>query len=187
VRVIDAERLVLRVDGEDVRVRLIGVDQRFPETIGCSSGVEQVVELLGGGGLRIEFDSRRADGEGWLLAWLWAGDELVNASILRSGAASLSRYWPDQRYEDALQRAQLAAARSRDGLWASCPRLRQFPGPGSSDRTCDPSYPGRCVDPFPPDLDCDEVPFANFRIAGPDLHDLDGDGDGLGCERFNPM
>jgi hypothetical protein len=43
------------------------------------------------------------------------------------------------------------------------------------------------VPSFPPDLACEEISFANLRIAGPDLHDLDGDGDGLGCERFNPM
>ena len=31
------------------------------------------------------------------------------------------------------------------------------------------------------------ISFANLRIAGPDLHDLDGDGDGPGFEAFNPM
>ena len=36
-------------------------------------------------------------------------------------------------------------------------------------------------------VDRPEIRFANFLISGPDLHDLDGDGDGLGCERFNPM
>jgi hypothetical protein len=47
---------------------------------------------------------------------------------------------------------------------------------------CDPSYPGVCIPPPPPDLDCGDVPYTNFTVVGSDPHGFDGDGDGVGCE-----
>jgi len=187
VRVIDAERLVLRIGERHLRVRLIGVDDRSSRSLGCSSDDEPLIELVKGARLRIERDSRAKDDEGRTWVWLWSGEELVNAALLRSGAATLARYWPNQRNEAALLRAQLSAAREHRGLWGRCPALRGVTREGSAGRSCDPSYPGACIAPFPPDLDCSDIRLANFLIVGPDLHDLDGDGDGLGCERFNPM
>jgi micrococcal nuclease len=188
VRVVDAERLVLRIGEREVRVRLIGVDARFPRSLGCSTDGGSVDALVGGGAhLRIGRDSRAKDDRGRTWVWLWSGEDLVNAALLRSGVATLARYWPNQRNEAALLAAQLSAAREHRGLWARCPALQGVTGEGSSGRPCDPSYPGVCIAPFPPDLDCSDIRSANFLIVGPDLHDLDGDGDGLGCERFNPM
>ena len=47
---------------------------------------------------------------------------------------------------------------------------------------CDPSYPGVCIPPAPPDLDCGEVGFRRFQVLPPDPHGFDGDNDGVGCE-----
>ena len=56
------------------------------------------------------------------------------------------------------------------------------PAPESSVR-CDPSYPDVCIPPFPPDLDCGDIPHRHFRIVGDDPHRFDGrDQDGIGCE-----
>jgi hypothetical protein len=56
------------------------------------------------------------------------------------------------------------------------------PAAPSSGGNCHPSYPGVCIPPPPPDLDCGEIPFRNFRVAGSDPHGFDGDNDGIGCE-----
>ena len=49
--------------------------------------------------------------------------------------------------------------------------------------TCDPSYPGVCIAPGPPDLDCADVPYRRFTVIGADPHRFDGnDNDGIGCE-----
>lgn len=48
--------------------------------------------------------------------------------------------------------------------------------------SCDPSYPDVCIPPYPPDLDCDEIYYSNFRVVGNDPHGFDGDNDGIGCE-----
>ncbi len=50
---------------------------------------------------------------------------------------------------------------------------------------CNGSYLDFCLPPPPPDLSCTSALVAgrtNFRVTGADPHDLDGDGDGLGCE-----
>jgi endonuclease YncB( thermonuclease family) len=188
VRVDDVAAARLRIDGRETDVRLIGVDGSVPEELGCDpAGPRVVTRLLSAGALRVETDSRARDPDGRTLAWVWVSRKLVNAALLRAGAATLARYWPNQRHEDELLRAQLAAARPGRGLWSRCPALHGVPATDRSGRRCDPSYPGTCIAPYPPDLRCEEIPFSNMVIVGPDLHDLDGDGDGLGCERFNPM
>jgi len=51
-----------------------------------------------------------------------------------------------------------------------------------SQNQCDSSYPSVCIPPYPPDLDCGEIGFSNFRVVQPDPHGFDGDKDGIGCE-----
>jgi resuscitation-promoting factor RpfB len=55
-------------------------------------------------------------------------------------------------------------------------------GGSSGGGSCDPSYPSVCIPPYPPDLDCGEVPYTNFTVIGSDPHGFDGDNDGIGCE-----
>ena len=47
---------------------------------------------------------------------------------------------------------------------------------------CDRSYPDVCIPSPPPDLDCKDVPYKNFRVLQPDPHRFDRDKDGIGCE-----
>ena len=51
---------------------------------------------------------------------------------------------------------------------------------------CDKSYPDFCIVPYPPDLDCEEIPASNFRVMGDDPHGLGADYDGIGCEVGSP-
>jgi len=51
-----------------------------------------------------------------------------------------------------------------------------------AQQQCDSSYPGVCIPPYPPDLDCGEIRYANFKVVGADPHGFDGDKDGIGCE-----
>jgi len=51
-----------------------------------------------------------------------------------------------------------------------------------SEKNCDSSYPDVCIPPYPPDLDCGDIRYANFKVLPPDAHRFDGDKDGIGCE-----
>jgi hypothetical protein len=51
-----------------------------------------------------------------------------------------------------------------------------------ASNNCDPAYPDVCIPPPPPDLDCGEIPYHDFRVLPPDPHRFDRDKDGIGCE-----
>ena len=52
----------------------------------------------------------------------------------------------------------------------------------ASSANCDDSYVGVCIPPYPPDLDCGEIPFRDFAVRGSDPHGFDRENDGIGCE-----
>lgn len=54
----------------------------------------------------------------------------------------------------------------------------------SQTEKCSPSYPGVCIAPGPPDLDCKDISYRRFQVLSPDPHRFDGDKDGIGCERL---
>lgn len=57
------------------------------------------------------------------------------------------------------------------------------PTPASDpSRNCSSSYPGVCIPPAPPNLDCGDISFRRFAVRGADPHGFDNDGDGVGCE-----
>lgn len=57
------------------------------------------------------------------------------------------------------------------------------PATAAPTGACDPSYPGVCIPPAPPDLDCGDIPHKRFTVLSPDPHGFDGnDDDGIGCE-----
>jgi uncharacterized protein DUF1524 len=56
------------------------------------------------------------------------------------------------------------------------------PSPVAGGAGCDPAYPSVCIPPPPPDLDCGDIPYRNFKVLSPDPHRFDGDHDGIGCE-----
>lgn len=56
------------------------------------------------------------------------------------------------------------------------------PTSGGGSSNCHPSYPGVCIPPPPPELDCKDISYRRFQVIPPDPHNFDGDGDGVGCE-----
>lgn len=77
-----------------------------------------------------------------------------------------------------------------DGCPDEIPKESQTPTPTptpsptpTNENQCDPSYPDVCISPYPPDLDCDDIPYKNFKVLPPDPHGFDRDKDGIGCEK----
>ncbi len=134
----------------------------------------------------------RVDRYGRLLRYVHRSGRNVNLELVRRGAASVWFFEGDRgRYADRLLAAARRAKAARRGLWGACPGTRLDPEAGvetsarparASSGRCDPSYPGVCIPPPPPDLDCADVPYTDFRVVGRDPHHFDGGGDGIGCE-----
>lgn len=55
--------------------------------------------------------------------------------------------------------------------------------PKTTEIDCDSSYPDVCIASSPPDLDCGEIPYSNFKVLQPDQHGFDRNQDGIGCEK----
>jgi len=73
-----------------------------------------------------------------------------------------------------------------DGFCYNIPQYA-YDEPVESAPSCDPSYPDVCIPPYPPDLDCGEIGYSNFRVVGNDPHGFDADYDGIGCEVGSPQ
>lgn len=197
VDVTDGDTIKVNIDGIVYSVRYIGIDT--PEIY---SGVEWMgpeaadvnASLVAGREVVLEKDVSETDRYGRLLRYVWLDEGgswlLVNLELLRLGYASVTTYPPDVKYVDALYLdAQQDAQASGIGLWGTPPTpvpvvaAPVAPAPIAPPvGNCHPSYPGVCIPPAPPDLDCGEIAFRRFAVVPPDPHGFDGDGDGIGCE-----
>jgi len=101
--------------------------------------------------------------------------------------ASHPYLWSDGFCYDAPEFLDNGCPRNYPYLWSGglCYNL---PEPVYEEPTprCDPSYPDVCIAPYPPGLDCGEIPFTDFRVLQPDPHGFDADYDGIGCESYQP-
>lgn len=62
------------------------------------------------------------------------------------------------------------------------PPTSEPPPPPPPEQNCSPYYPGVCIPPYPPDLNCGDISFRRFQVLQPDPHGFDRDKDGIGCE-----
>ncbi len=170
-------------------VKLLGERNRFPlgtdvawrVTLSSAAGGESVaVVLVDDDGSETLVDEFTAEA-GWNVYY----GQL--SSDLPAGTYRL-RYYVDDK--------QTAGGRFTIRGAAAAPTPR--PQPGGTQRPtpepepepepepqadCDSAYPDVCIPPYPPDLDCGDVPYDDIWVPGPDPHGFDGnDNDGLGCE-----
>jgi micrococcal nuclease len=192
-RVIDGDTIEVALDNEIVTVRLIGIDT--PETVhptepvGCFGPAASrfTTSALEGRPVRLEFDVERLDQYGRTLAYVWLGDELFNETLVREGYAVVDTFPPNVKYVEKFTAGQQDAQSHERGLWgAVChePEPEPVDTGGGGGGKCDPSYPDVCIPPYPPDLDCADIPFTYFEVKPADPHDFDSDADAdlIGCE-----
>ncbi|HVL52937.1 MAG TPA: thermonuclease family protein, partial [Vitreimonas sp.] len=195
LRVVDGDTIQIDRGRGPERVRYIGVDT--PETVHPSKPVEWMGNeasdanraLVEGREVVLERDVSETDRYDRLLRYVWVRDgadwTLVNLALLARGFAQVSTYPPDVKYVDLYLATQAAAREQGLGLWGEppatpAPKPQVAEAPARSG--CDPSYPGVCIPPAPPDLDCGEIEFRRFEVIGADPHGFDGNHDGVGCE-----
>ncbi len=210
VEVIDGDTLDVDLSGKVVRLRLIGIDT--PETKDPRKPIEcfgqeasaRAYELLNSQAVELEADPSQDDQDqyGRLLRYVWLPDgRLFNEEMIAQGYAFEYTYRVPYKYQAEFKAAEQAAREAQHGLWSamSCngqhipaqqtppttAPLQPSPAPTqvpAQAGTCDPSYPGVCIPPTPPDLDCKDIPYRRFQVLPPDPHRFDGNKDGVGCE-----
>lgn len=202
-------RVVKVVDGDTVdlealgRVRLIGIDAPESSMNRRTSGPEEVrlglqakaflARLLQGRKVWVELDAQERDRYRRVLAYLYLEDPRgdwihggrrflqVNLELVRAGWAEPYTVPPNVRYAALYLQAAREARAKGVGMWGGGQASRpQEPTPDR--KGCDPAYPTVCIPPPPPDLDCGDIPYRNFKVLPPDPHRFDRDRNGVGCE-----
>ena len=123
VRVADGDTVRVRIDGgREERVRYIGVDTPEPTAGECfaDEATAANARLVEGRAVRLVPGEERRDRYGRLLAYVYSGDVLVNAALVREGYAQPLPVAPNVRFEDRFARLARDARRAGRGLWASC-------------------------------------------------------------------
>jgi endonuclease YncB( thermonuclease family) len=125
VSVSDGDTIRVVVDGQEVRVRYIGIDTpevgEGAEPFGAEAA-EANERLVAGRTVVLERDVSDTDRFGRLLRHVWletdAGWVLVSRELLRLGLAQVVTFPPDVKYHDGvLLPAQDAAREAGIGLW----------------------------------------------------------------------
>ncbi len=169
------ERDVTRViDGDTVdvegghRIRLVLVDAPELSETGGQEAKGYLTSLCLGKLALIDEDDFQVgeDPYGRVLAVINCGGTNANAAMISSG------------YADTYSRF-CSASEFGSESWTGC---SSPPPPPPPTEDCDPAYPDVCIPSPPPDLDCGDIPYRNFRVLPLDPHHFDGDGDGIGCE-----
>ena len=191
----DGDTVRVELDGVEYPLRYIGIDS--PE-LGIAHADEATAAnsaLVAGMTVLLESDVSDTDRFGRLLRYVWVEVDgtwlFVNRELVRVGAAVAKAYPPDTKYQSFLEAAEAEAVAASVGIWSATPApilplvpppVTPGPTPAAAGDDCDPSYPGVCIPPYPPDLDCGDVSFRRFQVVPPDPHGFDGNHDGVGCE-----
>ena len=128
-RVIDGDTIEL-VGGQRVRLVQIDTPEKHDECYGDAASALTRRLLPAGTKVRIEQDPGldQVDRYQRKLAYVWKGDEDVNVTLVREGAAGVWFYGGKQgRHAKALLQATEQARSERRGLWAACPLARFDP------------------------------------------------------------
>jgi micrococcal nuclease len=127
IRAVDGDTIEVRIGGRTEDVRYIGVDT--PETVKPGTPVKCFGprasafnhRLVEGRRVRLVFGVERRDVYGRLLAYVYLGHRLVNASLVRRGLARSLTIPPNDRLAPLFRRLESGAARAGRGLWGACP------------------------------------------------------------------
>ena len=125
-RVVDGDTIVVRLDGRSERVRYIGVDT--PESVKPGARVQCFGKaaaaanrrLVEGHDVRLSYDAEARDRYGRLLAYVYRGDLLVNAELVRQGYAKPLEIAPNLAHAAELRQLAVSARRGHRGLWSRC-------------------------------------------------------------------
>jgi micrococcal nuclease len=181
--IIDGDTIDVRINNQVYRVRYIGIDTPERNDPFYSQATEYNQRLVSGQAVTLVKDISETDRFDRLLRYVMVGERFVNQELVEQGYALASTYPPDVACANIFVDAQRYAQTGKIGLWipTSSPLIPSSGGDGGGGN-CDPSYPGVCIPPRPPDLDCKDIPYKRFQVLAPDPHGFDGDDDGIGCE-----
>ena len=103
VEVVDGDTIKVFVAGEKHTLRYIGIDTPEMSAADGAAARAQNIALVSGRTVRLEQDVSPTDPYGRLLRYVWIGDMLVNAELVRLGYARAVAYPPDIKHQAMLE------------------------------------------------------------------------------------
>lgn len=124
ITVTDGDTIRVRINGQSVAVRYIGIDT--PETVDPRRSVQCFgkeasafnASLVAGKTVELEKDISETDKYGRLLRYIWIDGKMANEELVRGGYAKSSSYPPDVKYQDRFRALEAEARAAKVGLWA---------------------------------------------------------------------
>jgi micrococcal nuclease len=189
LRVIDGDTIEVSIGDKTYKVRYIGVDtpetehpERPTEPMGKEAAAKNE-ELVGGKVVELEKDVSETDKYGRLLRYVWVGDLMVNAELVRLGLAQVSTYPPDVKYQDLFLQLQKEAREAQRGLWGATPTPIPVPPiQAPSAAVCDCSGNLYNCSDFSTHAQAQACYEYCKSLGRGDIHRLDSDKDGVACE-----
>jgi endonuclease YncB( thermonuclease family) len=202
-KIYDGDTITLST-GEKVRLLQIDTPELSPAECYGEEARSVLVSLLGASEqITLKADPKldKIDRYGRLLRYVFVGNTNINLKLVELGAAAPYFYRGEKgQYSTQMLKAAQIAKSKNLGLWKKCPgtalsptyAVRTLAGEKSSAEStstsigkCDPNYSG-CIPPSQVDLDCPDIKqlgLAPVKVIGIDVHGLDRDGDGIGCDK----
>ena len=118
IEVVDGDTIKVLVAGAKLTLRYIGIDTPEMSAADGAAARAQNIALVSGRTVRLEQDVSATDPYGRLLRYVWVGDLLVNAELVRLGYARAVAYPPDTKNQAQFAALQAEAQAARRGLWA---------------------------------------------------------------------
>jgi len=117
LRVTDGDTLVVRQGGDEIKVRLIGINA--PERDECygSEATAALRQMVDGRPVSIVTDEETFDQFGRLLAYVYVDGDFTNQSLVENGFALAQPYPPNTIHQTDFEQAMLRAKEAHTGMW----------------------------------------------------------------------
>lgn len=121
VKCLDGDSLVLRIEGNEVEVRLIGIDcPELYDPYGMDAKRFSEDLLKKANNITIEKDLKTDEYDKYnrLLVWLFVDDELLQYKLIEQGLAKTRFIYDDYAYSQGLFDLQELAKTNKKGVWS---------------------------------------------------------------------
>lgn len=125
IRTVDGDTFIINLDGEETRVRMIGIDT--PESVHSNEeknteegkiASDYTKKLLTGKNVYLEFDVDKYDDYDRLLAYVYTEDKtMVNKLLIKEGYARMYTVQPNVKYKTDFYQMQMKAREEKAGFW----------------------------------------------------------------------
>lgn len=172
----------LQIKGYTIRLSLTDTPEKTQKGFSEATSFTKKLCPVGSTLLFDQDDKQKNDKFGRVLGKVFCSDKNLNAELLYNNHVKISNeYCSVSEFSGESWAQKYGCTTKNQEVKSQIPKETLKPSL-SKVKKCDTSYPDVCIPPSPPDLDCKDVPFKNFRVLPPDPHRFDGNKDGIGCE-----